>query len=41
MNHLGALAPAGRGFLKPIEGPAHVRPGVEADEPHRHHGDAA
>jgi ubiquinol-cytochrome c reductase cytochrome b subunit len=37
MNHLGALAPAGRGFLKPIEAPAHS----SAGKPHRHHGDAA
>jgi ubiquinol-cytochrome c reductase cytochrome b subunit len=41
MNHLGALAPAGRGFLKPIEEPAYPGPDVAADEPHRHHRDAA
>jgi hypothetical protein len=41
MNHLGALAPVGRGFLKPIEEPAHPGLGVEADESHRHHSDAA
>ncbi|GAA2579740.1 cytochrome bc complex cytochrome b subunit [Dactylosporangium fulvum] len=41
MNQLGALAPAVRGFLKPIEGPADLGPGVEADEPHRQHRDAA
>jgi ubiquinol-cytochrome c reductase cytochrome b subunit len=41
MNQVGALAPAVRGFLKPIEGPAHVSPGVESGEPHRHYGDAA
>ncbi|MET7403424.1 cytochrome b N-terminal domain-containing protein [Dactylosporangium sp. NPDC005572] len=31
MNHLGALAPAARGFLRPVEGPADLRPGSEAD----------
>jgi ubiquinol-cytochrome c reductase cytochrome b subunit len=41
MNHLGALAPAARGFLRPVEGPARGGPGVEAGDPHRRLGDAA
>ena len=34
MNQLGALAPAGRGFLKPLEAPARLGSGVDATEPH-------